>query len=79
MQLPNTPVDPHLLALSQIWKDDKISSGSAWIVPPNLHLPIRQDAVLLSRGRDKPAASALLAYLKGEKARTIIKSYGYDL
>ena len=27
---------------------------------------------------DKPAATALLAYLKGDKARAIIKSYGYE-
>lgn len=67
------------VALSQIWKDGKLTSGSAWIVPPGLHEAIRQDAVLLNRGRDKPAASALLAYLKGDKARAIIKSYGYDL
>ena len=67
------------VALSQIWKDGKISSGSAWIVPSNMHEAIRQDAMLLARGRDKRAASALLSYLKGEKARAIIKSYGYDL
>jgi molybdate transport system substrate-binding protein len=71
--------DIGFVALSQIWKDGKLNSGSAWIVPASLHGPIRQDAILLNRGRDKPAASALLAYLKGEKARTIIKSYGYDL
>lgn len=67
------------VALSQIWKDGKLTTGSAWIVPASLHEPIRQDAILLNRGRDKPAASALLIYLKGEKARTIIRSYGYDL
>ena len=67
------------VALSQIWKDGKISSGSAWIVPSNMHEAIRQDAMLLARGRDKRVASALLSYLRGEKARAIIKSYGYDL
>lgn len=67
------------VSLSQIWKDGKISSGSAWIVPSNMHEAIRQDAMLLARGRDKRAASALLSYLRGEKARAIIKSYGYDL
>lgn len=67
------------VALSQIWKDGKIATGSAWIVPPDLHKAIRQDAALLARGRDKPAARALLAYLKGDKARAIVKTYGYDL
>lgn len=66
------------VALSQIWKDGRISAGSAWIVPPTMHAALRQDAVLLSRGRDKAAASALLAYLQGEKAGAIIKSFGYE-
>lgn len=67
------------VALSQVFKDGKITSGSAWIVPASLYEPIRQDAVLLAKGKDKPAATALLAYLKGEKARSIIKSFGYEL
>ena len=67
------------VALSQVYKDGKIAGGSAWIVPANLYQPIQQDAVLLSKGKDKPAAIALLAYLKGDMARAIIKSYGYEL
>ena len=66
------------VALSQVYKDGKLASGSMWSVPANLYQPILQDAVLLAKGRDKPAASALLAYLKGDKARAIIKSYGYE-
>ena len=67
------------VALSQVFKDDKLSGGSAWIVPANLHQPIRQDAVILAKGLHNPAAKALLDYLKGDKAKAIIKSYGYDL
>ena len=67
------------VALSQVYKDGKLASGSMWAVPANLYAPILQDAVLLAKGRDKPAAAALLAYLKGDKARAIIKSYGYEL
>ena len=37
------------------------------------------DAVLLDKGKGKPAPVALMAYLKGEKAKAIIKSYGYEL
>ena len=65
------------VALSQVMKDGKVSEGSAWIVPANLHQSIRQDAVLLTPGRDKPAAAALLRYLQGEKARAVIHSFGY--
>lgn len=67
------------VALSQVFKDGKITGGSAWVVPANLYQQIQQDAVLLNKGKDKPAAIALLAYLKGDKARAIIKSYGYEL
>jgi molybdate transport system substrate-binding protein len=66
------------VALSQIMKDGKISSGSAWIVPGALHSPIRQDAVLLSPGKDSAAAKALLNYLKSDKSKRIIRSYGYE-
>lgn len=67
------------VALSQVISDGKISQGSAWIVPGDLHAPIRQDAVLLTAGKDNVAAAALLSFLKGEKARAVIRSYGYEL
>jgi molybdate transport system substrate-binding protein len=66
------------VALSQIYEGGKLKSGSAWIVPASLHVPIRQDAVILARGKDNPAAQALLKYMKEDKARAIIRAYGYD-
>ena len=67
------------VALSQVFKDGKVSSGSAWVVPGKLYAPILQDAVVLAKGRNNPAANALVKYLKTDKARSIIKSYGYEL
>ena len=67
------------VALSQIYKDGKVTSGSAWIVPAVLHDPIKQDAVILNKGKDSAAAKALVDYLKGPKAAAVIKSYGYEL
>ncbi len=67
------------VALSQVMKDGKISEGSGWIVPSSLHQPIRQDAVLLTNGKGKPAAEALMKYLAGEKAKAVIQSFGYAL
>jgi molybdate transport system substrate-binding protein len=66
------------VALSQVLKDGKIE-GSAWLVPASLYEPIRQDAVILEKGKGKPAALALMKFLKGDKAKTVIRSYGYDL
>ena len=67
------------VALSQVWTDGRMTGGSGWIVPAKLHSPIKQDAVLLATARDKAAAQALMRYLKGEKARAIIRSFGYEL
>ncbi|NIA56222.1 molybdate ABC transporter substrate-binding protein [Massilia sp. TW-1] len=67
------------VALSQVYRDGKFTSGSGWIVPDNLHAPIRQDAVILAKGATNPAAKALEDYLKSDKAKDIIRSYGYAL
>jgi molybdate transport system substrate-binding protein len=66
------------VALSQVMRDGRIE-GSFWRVGESLHQPIRQDAVLLEKGRGKAGAQALLAYLRGDKARTVIESFGYGL
>ena len=67
------------VALSQVINNGVIDQGSGWIVPPDYHMPIRQDALLLTKGRINPAAHALLDFLKGDKAREIIKAHGYSL
>lgn len=67
------------VSLSQVVQDGKIAAGSGWIVPSNLYRPILQDAVLLEKGRGKPAALALLRYLRSAPARSVIESFGYEL
>ena len=67
------------VALSQVIVDGKIGSGSGWIVPSELHSPIRQSAVLLEKAAKNAAAWALLDFLKTPPALEIIKKYGYDL
>jgi len=66
------------VALSQVYEDGKVKSGSAWIVPANLHSPIRQDAILLAKARDNKAAIQLMAFLKTDKAKAVIRSFGYE-
>jgi molybdate transport system substrate-binding protein len=68
-----------LVALSQISMDGRISQGSAWVVPQNLYTPLKQDAALLSLGKDNAAALALMKYLQSERAQAIIRAYGYTL
>jgi molybdate transport system substrate-binding protein len=67
------------VALAQVAQQGRIREGSAWIVPSQLHSPILQDAILLAAGRNNPAAHAFLSYLKSEKVRSLIRSFGYEL
>jgi len=67
------------VALSQVYRDGKLSGGSAWLVPAELHDPIHQDAVILRKAAHNPAAQALMNYLHGERAAGIIRSFGYQL
>ena len=67
------------VALSQVTRDNKITSGSAWVVPEKLYSPIKQDAVLLVNGKDSPAARLLMTFLRSEDTLNVIKSYGYGV
>lgn len=71
--------DLGFVALSQIYKNGSYAAGSHWQVPANLYPQIRQDAVLLTRGKDNPAGRALLTFLKTQETKKIIRSYGYDI
>jgi hypothetical protein len=67
------------IALSQVMSEGRITRGSGWIVPSQLHDPLRQEAVLLNAGRSNPAATALMDYLKTDQARAVLRAYGYEV
>lgn len=67
------------VALSQIYRDGRIGSGSSWVVPDHLYEPIAQDAVLLKAGQHNPAAQSLLAYLQTAHIKALIRSFGYGI
>lgn len=71
--------DLAFIALSQVMQGGHVTEGSWWLVPPELHKPIRQSAVLLSGAKDQAAARAFLAFLKSEQALAVIRSFGYEL
>ena len=52
-------------------------TSARFVVPPELYDPIRQDAVLLTRGSGNAAARAFLAFLAGADAAAVIERYGY--
>jgi len=53
--------------------------GSFWRVPPELHKPLLQNAVLLKAGAHNPAAAALMSFLTTPAARKLIQAHGYSL
>jgi molybdate transport system substrate-binding protein len=53
--------------------------GSYWLVPPSLHAPLEQQAVLLLPGSDAPGALAFMGYLRSAEARRLIQDAGYDV
>ncbi|MDR1311953.1 MAG: molybdate ABC transporter substrate-binding protein [Burkholderiaceae bacterium] len=66
------------VALSQVYENGKLKSGSMWLVPDGLYTPILQDAVILSRAADNRAAKALIDYMKSEVGLRTIRSFGYS-
>jgi molybdate transport system substrate-binding protein len=70
--------DLGFVAFSQI-QDGGRAGGSHWLVPQAQYDFIRQDAVLLPRGAENPAARAFLDFLRTSTARDLIRTAGYDL
>lgn len=70
--------DAGLLPCSLVLEVQRQVGGSAWPIPADWHRPIIQSAVLLTRGRNNPAARGFLAYLRSAAARRIIIAHGYD-
>jgi len=66
-----------LVALAQVQALTPARRGSYWIVPTNLHDPLRQDAILLRRAAKNVAARALLDYLRTPAATSAIRHLGY--
>ena len=62
------------VALSQV---TLLRGGSRWLIPEELHTPIRQQAVLLDPARRNPAAARFLEFLGSETARRILERHGY--
>ena len=67
------------IALAQLPEVEQRTPGSRWIVPSDLHDPLRQDAVLLARGVGNPAARAFLEHLRSAAGRATIQAGGYEL
>ncbi|REJ79591.1 MAG: molybdate ABC transporter substrate-binding protein [Acidobacteria bacterium] len=63
--------DIGFVSLSQV----KGKGGSFWLVPQELYTPIEQQAVFLS---EDEGAIEFRDFLRSERAKEVIRSYGYD-
>jgi molybdate transport system substrate-binding protein len=63
-----------IVALSEIMQH---RLGSWWEIPVDLYSPVLQQAVLLKKGANEPAARAFMAFLRGPEARAILDRHGY--
>jgi molybdate transport system substrate-binding protein len=68
-----------LVALSQVWENGQFTKGSGFVVPQELYPPILQDVVILKIAENDAAVQAFADYLRSDKAKAIILSYGYTL
>ena len=66
------------IAMSQLGGRPKGGEGSIWIVPADLHAPIRQDMVLLNRAEGNEAAFAFLDFLAAPDILARIEAFGYS-
>jgi len=65
-----------LIAASQA-KDQRLPAATCqWAVPPSMHDPIEQQAILI---KDGEVGRALLEFLESADAREIIRAYGYEV
>ncbi len=67
------------VAAAQLRSASLPETACRWDVPEDLHAPILQQAVLLKRGLDHPAASSFVEFLASEPARAIIRQHDYRL
>lgn len=54
-----------------------LTNNNGVVIPPNQYSPIKQDAVLLKKGMENPAAKSYLDFLKSRSAQELIANSGY--
>lgn len=68
-----------LIAASQAVDERLPAASCLWPVPPAMHAPLEQQAVLLSRAANNPAAHGFIDFLRGAEAGDIIREHGYTV
>jgi molybdate transport system substrate-binding protein len=53
--------------------------GKRWDIPPDMHSPLEQGAIVLKDARNKDSARAFLDFVKSPAGRAILANYGFEL
>lgn len=67
------------VAQSQVLENGELTHGSIWKIPNSMHRPILQDALLLKKATNKPAAKQFLKFLGSAASQEHIRLAGYHL
>lgn len=66
------------VALSQVMSPfNTYNRDYYWLVPSSYYSSLEQEAALLKKGQDNPAATAFLRFMQSPKAREVIAANGY--
>ena len=68
-----------LVANSQVAVSQSHDTTCEWLVPEGRHSAIEQQAILLQRAHDNPAATEFLAFLNGAESRSVLIDHLYGL
>jgi molybdate transport system substrate-binding protein len=67
------------VAAAQLQSGNLPATTCVWELPQALYDPVEQQAVLLERASANPAAREFLAWLQGDRARSLVRDGGYRL
>lgn len=67
-----------IVSLSHVKALSEEEQGSYWLIPEEYHGPILQEMVLLKKGELNPAAKQFIEFVRGDRARNIIREAGYE-
>ncbi len=68
-----------IIALSLVLSPELSQKGGYWLIPDSLHLPLEQGFMITKRAADNTVAKKFSDYILGQKARVIMKQYGFVL
>ncbi len=68
-----------IIALSLAVSPALSAKGGYWIIPDKLHEPLEQGFIVTKRAADNPLAARFASYMDSERARSVMKKYGFTL